>query len=108
MPSRALLKAARARHGLDQRALARRAGTTQAQVSRIERGAISPSVSTLQRLMAAMGERLEMDSAPAARGNRSTGELRADYAGLAPGERVAQAAALSAALTAIAAGRARR
>jgi transcriptional regulator with XRE-family HTH domain len=99
VPSGALLKAARARHGLDQRTLARRAGTTQAQVSRIERGAISPSVSTLQRLM------LEMDSAPAARGNRSTGELRADYAGLAPGERVAQAAALSAALTAIAAGR---
>ena len=108
MPSRDLLKAARARHGLDQRTLARRAGTTQAQVSRIERGAISPSVSTLQRLMEAMGERLEVDGVAGPRGNRSAQELRSDYEALSPGERVAQAADLSAALTAIAAGRPRR
>jgi transcriptional regulator with XRE-family HTH domain len=98
----------RARHGLDQRALARRAGTTQAQVSRIERGAISPSVATLERLMEAMGERLEVASAAGPRGNRYAHELRADYDTLSPGQRVAQTAALREALTRIAAGRAAR
>jgi transcriptional regulator with XRE-family HTH domain len=103
-----LLSDARRRHGLDQRSLARRAGTTQAQVSRIERGAISPSVATLERLMAAMGERLELDTIPGPRGNRTTAELRHDYERLTPGERVAQAAELSHALTSIAAGRPKR
>jgi len=102
-----VLREARRRHGIDQRSLARRAGTTQAQVSRIERGAISPSVATLERLMQAMGERLELGTSPGPRGNRSTAELRADFE-LAPGERVAQAAQLSHALTSIAAGRHRQ
>jgi len=100
-----VLREARRRHGIDQRSLARRAGTTQAQVSRIERGAISPSVATLERLMQAMGERLELGTSPGPRGNRSTAELRADFERLTPGERVAQAAQLSHALTSIAAGR---
>ncbi|MDX6698789.1 MAG: hypothetical protein QOE65_2186 [Solirubrobacteraceae bacterium] len=73
-------------------------------MSRIERGAISPSVATLERLMQAMGERLDLGVTAGPRGNRSTAELRADFRGLAPGERVAQAAELSRALTAIAAG----
>lgn len=103
-----LIREARVRHGLDQRTLARRAGTTQAQVSRIERGANSPSVATLGRLMAAMGEQLELTAKPGPRGNRSTAELRADFERLAPGERVVQMAELSRALTAISAGRRRR
>jgi transcriptional regulator with XRE-family HTH domain len=60
----ALLRDARLRHGLGQRSLARRAGTSQAQISRIERGEISPSVSTLDRLLAVMGERLELVALP--------------------------------------------
>jgi transcriptional regulator with XRE-family HTH domain len=42
--------------GLSQRQLALRAGTTQAAVSRIERGLVSPTFATLRELMIAMGE----------------------------------------------------
>jgi transcriptional regulator with XRE-family HTH domain len=98
-----LLREARTRNGLDQRALARRAGTTQAQVSRIERGEISPGVDTLARLLAAMGEQLELASAPGPRGNARTEDLRRDFEQLTPGERVAQAIQLSELLTAVAA-----
>jgi transcriptional regulator with XRE-family HTH domain len=45
----------RERAGLSQRALARRAGTTQAAVSRIERGLTSPNWDTVRALMLAMG-----------------------------------------------------
>ncbi len=55
-----LLREARERHGLSQRRLARRAGTTQAVVSRIERGLASPSVETLDRLLGAMGWELDV------------------------------------------------
>jgi transcriptional regulator with XRE-family HTH domain len=41
--------------GLSQRQLARRAGMTQAAVSRIELGKVSPSFGTLRELMLAMG-----------------------------------------------------
>lgn len=99
-----LLRETRRRHGVDQRALARRAGTSQAQISRIERAKISPSVDTLAHLLAAMGERLGIDSMAGPLGNRSTAELRADYQRLTAGERVVEAGKLSEALTTIAAG----
>jgi transcriptional regulator with XRE-family HTH domain len=105
MNAATLLRTTRARHGIDQRALARRASTSQAQISRIERGEISPSVETLRRLLRAMGERLELESSPGPRGNVSTAELRADFERLSPGERVAQASQLSHAATAIAGGK---
>jgi transcriptional regulator with XRE-family HTH domain len=101
MSSGELLRDARRRHGIDQRSLARRAGTTQAQVSRIERGLVSPSVTTLERLFTAMGERVVLDAEPLPGSNRSIEDLRADLQ-LHPGERVAQAAQLSFALTSIA------
>ena len=41
--------------------LARLAYTTQSAVSRIERGHVSPTVSTLERLMLATGARLVLD-----------------------------------------------
>jgi transcriptional regulator with XRE-family HTH domain len=41
---------------LSQRRLALRAGTTQAAISRIERGIVSPTFTTLRELMLAMGE----------------------------------------------------
>lgn len=50
-----LLKEARERAGLSQRELARRADTSQSVVARIELGQTSPSVSTLDRLLAAAG-----------------------------------------------------
>ena len=98
----ALLHDARRRHGLSQRALACRCRTSQTHISRIERGDISPSVETLAKLLEAMGERLELQPAPGPRGNQTTAELRADYEQLPPGERVAQAAELSYALTSLA------
>lgn len=50
-----LLREARLRSGLTQRALARRAGTTQAVVARIELGLASPNLETLLRLLHAAG-----------------------------------------------------
>ncbi len=49
-----LLREARLRAGSSQRALARRAGTAQSVVARIEAGLTSPSWSTLERLLAAL------------------------------------------------------
>lgn len=53
-----LLRDTRKRHGLSQRALALRAGTTQAWVSELERDRASPTLETLGRLLACMGEDL--------------------------------------------------
>ena len=51
-----LIRSARSRTGLTQRQLALRAGTTQAAISRVERGVVSPTFATLRGLMLAMGE----------------------------------------------------
>jgi predicted transcriptional regulator len=51
-----LVRCTRGRLGLSQRELALRAGTTQAAVSRIERGLVSPTFKTLRELMISMGE----------------------------------------------------
>jgi len=59
-----LIREARERHGLSQRRLALRAGTDQAAISRIERGDTAPSIETVERLLAAMGERLSIQSEP--------------------------------------------
>jgi transcriptional regulator with XRE-family HTH domain len=62
-----LIRLARERHGISQRCLALRAGTDQAAISRIERGEVSPSVDTVERLLAAMGERLRLAAEPVER-----------------------------------------
>jgi len=49
----ALLREARTRAGLSQRQLAKRAGTAQSVVARIEGGQTSPTWDTLERLLAA-------------------------------------------------------
>jgi len=77
------------RHALSQQAVARRAGTTQKHISRIERGEISPSLATRSRVLAAMGERLELHVVPGLRDNRFDEELRADYEQLTASERLA-------------------
>jgi hypothetical protein len=59
-----LIKDRRRRHGLSQQTLALRATTDQAAISRIERGEVSPSVETVERLLAAMGESLSLESEP--------------------------------------------
>lgn len=59
-----LLRSARERSGLSQRALANRAGTSQSVVARIEGGQSSPTVATLNRLLEASGHKLETRLAP--------------------------------------------
>ena len=59
-----LLRAVRRRHGLTQEQLAARARTSQAAISRIERGFVSPSVATLATLLDLMGEELVLDAEP--------------------------------------------
>ena len=60
MDAATLIRTTREGAGLSQDALAARAGTSQPAVSRYESGASSPSVETLDRLLAAMGSRLEL------------------------------------------------
>jgi transcriptional regulator with XRE-family HTH domain len=91
-----LLKEARARHGVSQARLARRAGTTQSVISRIERDGVSPTVDTLRELLHLLGEDLVLVAEPRDWGIdrtqvrerlRSTAEERVDQ-GLAFGELV--------------------
>ncbi len=57
-----LVRRTRERLGISQRALALRAGSTQAAVSRIERGLVSPTFATLRQLLLAMGEEPELSA----------------------------------------------
>jgi transcriptional regulator with XRE-family HTH domain len=62
MTSGDLIKDARRRHGLSQRSLALRSGAGQAWISRVERGEVSPSVDSLERLLSVMGETLRLQA----------------------------------------------
>jgi transcriptional regulator with XRE-family HTH domain len=53
-----LLREARLRHEVSQERLARRAGTTQSAISRIEQERVSPTVQTLAELLRLLGEEL--------------------------------------------------
>ncbi|CAN5655197.1 MAG: helix-turn-helix domain-containing protein [Actinomycetota bacterium] len=59
-----LLRETRRRHGLTQRQLAIRARTSQAAISRIERGVVSPTVETLAELLWMMNEELVLGAEP--------------------------------------------
>jgi predicted nucleotidyltransferase/DNA-binding XRE family transcriptional regulator len=56
----AMVRSARSRAGLSQAALAKRAGTSQPALARYERGAALPTLPTLERLLRACGQRLEV------------------------------------------------
>lgn len=60
MAAAPLLAYARQKAGLSQRELGRRAGVTQATISRIEDGRISPRFDTLERLLEACGFQLQL------------------------------------------------
>lgn len=64
MSTASLIRAARTAAGLTQAQLAARAGTSQSAVARYESGAASPSVRTLERLLRAAGQRIELASQP--------------------------------------------
>lgn len=57
-----LIRERRERQHLSQRSLARRAGTTQAAVSRIERGLTTPTWETVSSLLLAMGYEPELST----------------------------------------------
>ena len=100
----------RRRHGLSQQEMGERTGMTQANISRIERDKASPSLATLNRLLEAMGETLEISSvplgaAPKGGGNVSIRRLREDFDLLTPSQRLEQTALLSRAVSELAAGR---
>lgn len=57
-----LLREARIRHGVSQERLAKRAGTTQSAISRIEKDRISPTVQTLTELLHLLGEDLVLSA----------------------------------------------
>lgn len=57
-----LIRDARLRHGLSQRRLALRAGTSQAWVSRVECDQVRPSLESLERLLLVLGERLALQT----------------------------------------------
>lgn len=60
-----LIRTVRRRRGVTQAALARAAGTSQPVISAYEAGRRDPSHGTLQRLIAAAGEVLEVSARPA-------------------------------------------
>jgi transcriptional regulator with XRE-family HTH domain len=59
-----LVREARKRAGLSQAELARRVGTTQSVISRLERGATAPSMQTISDLLRACGFDLEVRVVP--------------------------------------------
>ena len=89
MTAAELIRAARTRHGLTQAQVARRAGTTQTAISRLERGDRSPTAETLRRLLLVIGEELDLRSRPL-RGEYDPAHLRAEHA-LTPAERLERA-----------------
>lgn len=81
-----LIRDARRRHGVSQKRLAIRAGTTQSAISRIERDRVSPSVETLRTLLDLLGEDLTVAS-----GQRDSGvdlTLNEENLRLSPSERL--------------------
>lgn len=84
-----LVQTVRVRRGLTQAALARRAGTTQTAISRLESSGRSPTIATLRRLLQVMGEDLQLDAASLQRAH-DPDHLRAERA-LTPAQRLERA-----------------
>jgi transcriptional regulator with XRE-family HTH domain len=84
-----LIRSVRTRRGLTQVELARRAGTTQTAISRLERGDRSPTVETLRKVLLVMGEDLDL-RARRLKGAHDPKHLRAERA-LTPAKRLERA-----------------
>lgn len=54
------VRSVRRRHGLTQAELARRVGTSRASIARLEADGVSPTIATLERILLAVGEELEL------------------------------------------------
>lgn len=84
-----LTREARRRAGLTQQQLARRLGISQASLARLESPRANPTVATLDRVLAATGQRLELGLTPAMP-SVDIGLLR-EALRLSPAERIATA-----------------
>jgi transcriptional regulator with XRE-family HTH domain len=82
-----LIRAARERSGISQRELARRAGTSQAAISRIESGREEPTVERLERVLASLGWRAEVTLVPIAQHDADRADLL-EQAALDPSTRL--------------------
>ena len=82
-----ILKAARAQTGLSQRQLARRAGTAQSVVARIESGQSSPTWQTLSTLLAAAGFMIRPEIERTTFDSHMLGDI-ARIRALSPGQRL--------------------
>jgi transcriptional regulator with XRE-family HTH domain len=83
------IREARKEQGLSQRRLARRAGTSQDAISRIERGAEAPTLDRLGQLLLALGRRPVLSIEPL-EGPVPQSELAAAHA-MPPSERLREA-----------------
>ena len=72
------IRIARERSGLSKRELARRAGTSPAAIVKYESGQMSPTVDTLNRILAVAGWRIEADLRPESTDLKVRGEMMAD------------------------------
>jgi transcriptional regulator with XRE-family HTH domain len=88
MEAARLLRGARARAGLTQRALAARTGTPQPTIAAIESGATDPRYMTLYRLIRACGQDLDIVRHG---GEGEDGTLIREMLRLTPAERLARA-----------------
>lgn len=102
MDAAGLVRTVRTRRGLTQAALARRAGTTQTSISRLESAGRSPTIATLRRLLQVMGEELDL-GARSLVGDHDPAHLRAERA-LTPAQRLERAFAWMRLNTAIRSG----
>lgn len=84
-----LLRSRRQAHGLPLARLARRAGTSPAWLSRVERGLVNPSVASVERVLLALGEELVFEARPI--DPLVEPQLLAAQAALSPDERLRQA-----------------
>jgi transcriptional regulator with XRE-family HTH domain len=80
------IRNARTRSGITQTELARRLGTTQSAVARLESPSANPTVTTLERVLAATGHRLLLTAARAEPGVDET--LIANRLRLSPADRL--------------------
>lgn len=76
-------------NGLSQQQLAIRSGSTQAAISRLEQGEVSPTFETFERLLAVMGEEAEL-AVRRAEGDYDRARLKSLRA-LPPAERLSRA-----------------
>ncbi len=80
-PAAGAVAAARALSGISQKQLSQMTGIDQSDISRIERGTANPSISTLERIAAALGGRLSVSIGAREGGKTAAGEAASGRSG---------------------------